>query len=141
MTESKPIGADEAQESLKVIEKMRDASLKRAAPPRWYSLGIASIVAIGFALYAQQDPGDFPGLFIALGVALFVAYSRNKMGAIGKAIPDSRTGIWALLGVSVFLLVLFFGGIYLRRAFDLAWIPIVTGLIAGATIYFIAEHD
>lgn len=141
MTESKPIGADEAQESLKVIEKMRDASLKRAAPPRWYSLGIASIVAIGFALYAQQDPGDFPGLFIALGVALFVAYSRNKMGAIGKAIPDSRTGIWALLGVSIFLLVLFFGGIYLRRAFDLAWIPIVTGLIAGATIYFIAEHD
>jgi hypothetical protein len=70
-----------------------------------------------------------------------VAASRNKMGAISKAVPDTRPGVWALIGVSAFLLVLFFGGIYLRRDFDLAWVPVVTGLIAGATIYFIAEHD
>ena len=141
MADSNPIGAEEAQESLETIEKLRDASLKRAAPPRWYSMGIALIVAAGFALYAQNDPGDFPGIFIALGVALFVTSSRKKMDAIGKAIPDTRPGVWALIGVSAFMVVLFFGGIYLRRAFDLAWIPIVTGLIAGATLYFIAEHD
>ena len=141
VSDSNPIGAEEAQESLETIQKMRDASLKRATPPRWYSFGIALIVAVGFALYAQKDPGDFPGIFIALAVAVFVAASRDKLGALGKAIPDTRTGVWALLGVSVFLLVLFFGGIYLRRAFDLAWIPVVTGLVAGATIYIIAEHD
>ena len=141
MTDDNPVRAEEARESLETIEKMRGASLRRAAPPRSYSIGIALIVAIGFALYAQSDPGDFPGIFIALGVALFVAASRNKMGAISKAVPDTRPGVWALIGVSAFLLVLFFGGIYLRRAFDLAWVPVITGLIAGATIYFIAEHD
>jgi hypothetical protein len=141
VTDDNPIRADEARESLETIEKMRSASHRRAAPPRAYSLGIALIVTIGFALYAQNDPGDFPGIFIALGVALFAASSRNKMGAMSKAVPDTRTGVWALIGVSAFLFALFFGGIYLRRAFDLAWLPIVTGLIAGATIYFIAEHD
>ena len=141
MTDDNPIRAEEARNSLETIEKLRDASLRRAAPPRSYSVGIALIVTIGFALYAQSDPGDFPGIFIALGVALFVASSRNKMGAISKAVPDTRPGVWALIGVSAFLFVLFFGGIYLRRVFDLAWVPVITGLIAGASIYFIAEHD
>jgi hypothetical protein len=141
MTDNNSIRADEAQDALHTIEDMHTAGRKRAAPPRWYGIGIALIVAVGFALYAQKDPGSIPGLVIALGTALLVVSSRDKAGAIGKAIPDTRAGIWALVAVTAFLLTLFFGGIYVRRAFDLAWIPVATGLIAGITIFLLSVSE
>ena len=141
MTENKSIRPDEAQDALNSIERMNAAGRKRGTAPRWYGIGIALIVTVGFALYAQQDPGNFPGLFIALGVALFVTSSRDKIGAMGRAIPDSRSAMWGLIGVSAFLIVLFFGGIYFRRAYDLSWIPVATGLIAGTIIFFLSESE
>ncbi len=141
MTDDNSVKPDEAQDALNTIDRMSVAGRKRAIPPRWYGIGIALIVAVGFALYAQQDPGDFPGIFIALGVALFAAASRDKIGAMGRAVPDTRPAMWGLFGVSVFLMALFFGGIYFRRAYDLAWIPVVTGLIAGMTIFLLSESE
>jgi hypothetical protein len=141
VTDDDSIRPDEAQDALNTIQKMKAAGRKRGVPPRWYGIGIALIVTIGFALYAQQDPGDFPGLFIALGVALFAASSRDKIGAMGRAVPDTRAAMWGLFGVSVFLMALFFGGIYFRRAYDLAWIPVATGLIAGMTLFLLSESE
>ena len=141
MNNDDPIRSDEAQDALKTIQIMNAAGRKRGVPPRWYGIGIALIVTIGFALYAQQDPGDFPGLFIALGVALFAAASRDRIGAMGRAVPDTRAAMWGLIAVSVFLMALFFGGIYFRRAYDLAWIPVATGLIAGMTIFLLSESE
>lgn len=72
---------------------MNAAGRNRGTAPRWYGIGIALIVTVGFALYAQQDPGNLPGLFFALGVVLFVASSRDKIGAMGRAIPDTRSAM------------------------------------------------
>jgi hypothetical protein len=141
VTEDKSIQTDEAQDALNTVENMRSAALNRAVPSLWYAIGISLIVAVGFALYAQKDPGDIPGLVIALGTALFVASSRNKTGVLGKAIPDTKLGILALVAVIVFLLVLFFGGIYVRRAYDVAWVPMVTGLVAGVTIFLLSASE
>jgi hypothetical protein len=41
----------------------------------------------------------------------------------------------------LFLVTLFFGGIYVRRAFDLAWVPIVTGVVAGSALLLLSEHE
>ena len=141
MTDDNPIKSDEAQDALDTIQRMKTAGRKRGVAPRWYGIGMALIVAVGFALYAQQDPGDFPGIFIALGAGLFAVYSRDKMGAMGRTLPDTKPAIWSLLGLVVFLFVLFFGGIYFRRLYDLAWIPVVTGLIAGTTIFLLSENE
>lgn len=141
VTNDNPIKPDEAQDALNTIQEMKAAGRKRGVAPRWYGIGIAIIVAVGFALYAQQDPGDFPGIFIALGVGLFAAYSRDKIGAMGRALPDTKPAMWGLLGVVIFLFVLFFGGIYFRRLYDLAWIPVATGLIAGTTIFLLSENE
>jgi len=141
MSDKESIDTSQARTALSAVEKMGKAGLKRALPPRWHDRGVALIVAVGFALYAQQSPGDFPALFIALGVVLFGAASRERIGAQSSWLPRSSSGKWALLGVSVFLVTLFFGGIYLRRAFDLAWVPLLTGAIAGATLWFLAENE
>ncbi|MGI9221784.1 MAG: hypothetical protein ACR2QS_12205 [Woeseiaceae bacterium] len=141
MTDEKTIGADEARESLDTIDTVQQASQRRAAAPRWYGIGVALIVATGFGLYAQTDPGNFPGLFIVLGTVLMVGHFRDKTGVNTKSIPDAAIGRWILLGVVLFLLVLFFGGIYLRRALDLAWIPIVTGIVAGGFLLLLSESE
>ena len=142
MTDQDQVGSDEAKNALDSVDKMQSAGFRRALPPRWYGVGISLIVAVGFALYAQNDPGSFPGVFIAVGIALFVGISREKSGgAIGKELPDTSTGKWALAGVCVFLVALFFGGIFIRRSYDLFWVPLVTGLIAGITIYLLSYSE
>jgi hypothetical protein len=63
------------------------------------------------------------------------------MGGLGKVLPDTKMGLWALAEVCAFLLTLFFGGITIRRAYDFAWVPLVTGLIAGITVILLAESE
>ena len=133
--------SEEAKVALDSVDEMQRAGFGRASPPRWYGIGISLIVATGFALYALEDPGDSPALFMVLGMVLFIGASRQKMAVLGKELPDTRTGMWALAGVSTFLLALFFGGIVVRRAYDIAWVPLLTGVIAGATIYFLSESE
>jgi ABC-type multidrug transport system permease subunit len=117
------------------------AGQKRGIAPRWYGAAISAIVFFGFALYAQQDPGDFPGILIALAIGLFASYGRDNTGAAGGAFPDIKPAMWGLFGVIVFLSVLFLGGIYFRRLYDLVWIPIATGLVAATTIFLLSENE
>lgn len=136
-----PISADEARESLKTIDSAQAAGRKSAVMPPLYGICIAILVMVGFSLYAQESPGDLPGLFVVLGAALAAAFFRNKTGVNARTLPDTTLGLWAFLGVALFLLVLFFGGIYLRRAYDIAWIPVASGLIAGATILWLSASE
>ena len=46
-----------------------------------------------------------------------------------------------MAGICAFLIALFFGGIIVRRAYDIAWVPLVTGLIAGITIFLLSESE
>lgn len=133
--------SDEAQIALDSVEAMQSAGFSRASTPRWFGAGLASIIAIGFSLYAMEDPGSIPVVFLVLGMALFVGFSRKRFGAFGKEMPDTRTGKWAFTGVLLFLVALFFSGIALMRALDLAWVPLVTGFIAGLTVFILAERE
>lgn len=132
---------DNAKAALDSIAEKQRAAFRRAVLPRWYSAGLALIVAVGFSLYALEQPGNMPALFIVLGLALFIGASRNRIAASGKELPDTRIGVLALIAVCVFLLALFFGGIIARRAYDIAWLPVLTGCIAGATIFLLGESE
>ena len=137
----KNIKSDEAKDALNSVEKAKRSGFRRAIPPRWYSLGISLIVAVGFALYGLEDPGNFPALFIVLGIALFVGFSRERIDVFAKELPDTKAGILAMVGICAFLFALFFGGIIVRRAYNIAWVPVVTGLIAGITIFLLSESE
>ena len=132
---------DEAQAALDAIAEKQRAGFRHAAMPRWYSAGLAVIVAVGFSLYALEQPGNMPALFIVLGLALFIGASRNRIAVSGKELPDTGIGVLALVAVGALLLALFFGGIMARRAYDIAWLPVLTGCIAGATIFLLGESD
>lgn len=141
MTTNDPIQADEAQAALDSVEKMGEAGRRRAVPPRLFDIGMPIIVAVGFGLYAQEDPGGMPGLVILLGTALFMASSRGKTGVRSKAGPATKRGTAAFAVLIAFLLILFFGGITIRRTYDLAWVPVVTGLVAGLTLFLLNQSE
>lgn len=141
MTTNDPIQADEAQAALDSVEKMGEAGLRRAVPPRLFDIGMPIIVAVGFGLYAQEDPGGRPGLVILLGTALFMASSREKTGVLSKAGPATKRGTAAFAVLIAFVLTLFFGGITIRRTYDLAWVPVVTGLVAGLTLFLLNQSE
>ena len=131
------LGAD----SLDTVEKMKRSGFRRAVKPRWFGAGLSLVVGVGFALYALEDPGNVPGLLICLGAAIFISLGQKEMGASGKTLPGTNRGVLAFAVVIAFLLALFFGGIYVRRAYDLAWVPVVTGLIAGLALFLISESE
>ena len=135
------ISPDEARNSLDKVERMKRSGFRRAVKPRWFGFGLSLVVGIGFALYALEDPGNLPGLVICLGVVIFISLGRTAMGVSGKTLPSTSRGVLALVVLIAFLLVLFFGGIYVRRAYDLAWVPVVTGLIASLTLFLISESE
>jgi Na+/H+ antiporter NhaD/arsenite permease-like protein len=132
----------DAQDALDSVEKMQRAGFRRAIPPRWFGVGMSLIVATGFALYTQDNPGVIPVLFIAIGTALLMLAARDKNGVVfGRAHPESRVGVLAAVGVLLFFLALFFGGIFMKRAYGIPWAPLVTGLIAGVTIFLLSESE
>ncbi len=142
MQDDQTVKPGEAQDALDSVEKMQRAGFRRAIPPRWLGIGMSLIIAIGFALYTQDDPGAIPVLLIAVGMPLLLVAAREKNGVVfGKVNPESKVGMFAAVGVLLFFVTLFLGGIYVKRAYGIPWAPLVTGLIAGVTILLLSESE
>ena len=135
------ISSDEARDALDSVETLQRSGFRRAVKPRWFGLGLSLLVGIGFALYSLEDPGNLPGLLICLGVVLFISLGRTQTGVSGNTFPGTARGVLAMIVLIIFLLALFFGGIYVRRAYELAWVPVVTGLVASLTLFLISEGE
>lgn len=107
---------------------------------RWYGVGVAFYSASLFALYALDDPSHYiwmPILGLALLGARFHQKSKARMPR-GDVVKVNR-GLVALF--IIVLLLMFFGSVFLRRAYDLVWVPIVAGLIVGAVLFLLARRE
>jgi hypothetical protein len=135
------ISSEEARDALDSVKVMQRSGFRRAVKPRWFGIGLALVVGFGFSLYVLEDPGNVPGLLICLAVVLFISIGQKETGASGRTFPGTIRAGLAMTVIIAFLLALFFGGIYVRRAYDLAWVPVVTGLIAGLTLFLISESE
>lgn len=133
------IDKKEAREAISSVTKMHVAGLRRSNSPRWFGLGISLLSGSIFAIYALDNPYSLLPVII-IGLGLFIALGREKMGVFKEDFPTSKKQFLALAIFVGVLLVLFFGGIVIRRSFDLSWVPIITGFIAGAMIYLAHEN-
>jgi len=131
---------DEAKEALESVVKMESAGWRRAVPDRWFGAVVAVLIASLFALYALQDPYPYI-VFPILGLALFIASAREKSGAYGQDFPTTKANVWAIVLWSAVMLVVFFGSIYIRRAYDAAWVPLVVGLLVGLMVFMASERE
>ena len=130
---------DEAQDALDSIVKMEESGWRHAVPDRWFGAGVALLIGSMFAIYALQDPYPYI-VFPILGLALFITAARDKSGAYGRDFPSTST-LWPKLLVIAVLIIVFFGSIYIRRAFDAAWVPLVVGLLIGLMVFMASEGE
>ena len=139
MTENENVSVGEAQEALESVAKMESAGWRRAVPGRWFGAGIAALIASMFAIYALVDPYPYI-VFPIIGIGVLIAASREKVGAYGRDFPESKANKWAIALFTAVMLVVFFGSIVIRRAYDAAWVSIVVGLLVGLTIFWMNER-
>ena len=141
MPDDNDLSNEEARDALDSVEQMKRSGYRRAVKPRWMGVGLSLVVATGFALYSLEDPGNLPALLLVLGVVTFVSLGQRATGASGQTFPGTLRGNFALAVLITSLLVLFFGAIYVRRAYDLAWVPVISGLVAGLVLFLLSESE
>lgn len=130
----------EAREALDSVAKMESAGWRRAVPDRWFGAVISLLIASIFALYALPNPHQYIS-FPIVALALIIPLTREKRGAYGRDFPSKKTNKWALPLFIAFLLIVFFGSIFIRRAYDAAWVPLLAGLMVGLIVFFASENE
>jgi hypothetical protein len=140
MNEDNKITADEAKQALGSAAKLESAGWRRAVPDRWFGLGVAVLIGSMFAVYALKDPYPYIA-FPILALIIFIAAAREKVGAYGREFPNSKRNRAAMLLFMIVLVVMFFGSVYLRRAYDAAWISLLAGLLVGLLIFIASENE
>lgn len=129
---------EEAKNALESVVKMKGAGWRRAVPDRWFGAGVAILIASLFALYALEDPYPYI-VFPIIGLALFITTAREKSGAYGRDVPASTADLWATILFAIVLLIVFFGSIFIRRAYDVAWVSLVAGVLVGLMVFLASE--
>ena len=130
----------EAKEALASIEAMESSGYRRAVPERWFGAGIAALIASMFAIYALEDPYPYI-VFPIIGLALLIVATREKAGAYARDFPGPKANRWALVLFGATMILVFFGTIYVRRAYDLYWVPIIVGLLVGLVVFWLSESE
>jgi len=131
---------NEAKEALASIESMESSGYRRAVHERWFGAGIAALIASMFAIYALEDPYPYI-VFPIIGLALFIVATREKAGAYARDFPGPKASRWALVLFGAAMILVFFGTIYVRRAYDLYWVPIIVGLLVGLVVFWLSESE
>jgi len=140
MNENDNISPVEAQQALESVEKLETAGWRRAVPARWFGAGVSILVGSLFAVYALEDPSSYI-VYPILGLVIFLAVSREKAGAYGRNFAKAGRSLVASVLFAVVLLIIFFGSVYMRRAFDAAWVSLVAGLLVGLFIFIASENE
>jgi hypothetical protein len=47
--------------------------------------------------------------------------------------------VWAIVLFLIVLVIVFFGSIYIRRAYDAAWVSLVAGVLVGLVVFLTIE--
>lgn len=140
MNKSKNISGKQAQDALESIKTMKSAGYRLAVPRRLQGIGVAFFMACLFALYALENPYPYI-VFPIIGLAVFLIAYRERAGAYGRDFPETKSNKWALLFFVIVMVMIFFGTVYLRRAYDLTWVPIAVGLLVGLVVFLLSESE
>lgn len=140
MSEKEKLTSGDAKAALDSIKTMESAGYRRAIPSRWFGASIAFFIACLFALYALENPYPYIVLPI-LGIGVLIATTREKIGAYGRDFPGTIANRLAFALFATFMVAAFFGMVFVRRAYDLTWVPIVVGMVVGVAVFLASESE
>ena len=119
----------------------------RGAPPRWFgavmALLIGGLVATPALVNAEElISKELATLFLILGFAMVMGRQREQAGAWLQESPGGTLGRTLTLAlVGGVGLALYGGGLVLRDVADLWWGPVATGIVAGVSVFLLAEQE
>ena len=133
--------ADDAQQALNTIRQMERISLQQSIPPRWF--GIAKALMFGALVFTIAEGLRDYYVFPIIAIPLIFAVRSKKTQALPKTVPIEGKEIVTIIAVIVLSLALIAGGRVLKEIYEMAWSPIVAGLIAAFIVYLlsIAERN
>lgn len=134
------VSPEEAQEALDSVVKMEAVGWRRAVPPRWFGAGVGLLIASLLALYALEDPYPYI-VFPIVGLGVFITTVREKSGVYGRDFPTTKASVWALVLFVAVMVLVFFGSVVIRRAYDAVWVPVVAGLLVGLIVFLASESE
>lgn len=139
MTDNDEIEFDEAQEALHAIKEAESAGLGSAIPPRWFGVVVALISG---ALIASAAAGESQNVaLLILAFALVIGVRQQKSGALPKAFPSNATGIFAIIALLAFALLLIAGAKALAVTYGFAWAPLAGGALTAAIVYILSIFE
>ena len=132
------INSKEAKSAIESIKKFENYSLQHAIPSPW--LGIAMSIVVGLLVFLIGS-GLRDYYFVPIiALPLIIAMYRSKMKVSPRASTSKNTLI-VLVGLIGLMLGLIFAGIVVRSFYGTMNGPIVCGLIATFTIYWISIFE
>jgi len=130
----------EAQEAINLANKMEVSGWRRAIPKRYFGGGISILMGSMFAIYALPNPNGYI-VFPILGMVIFMGAMREKSGAHGRGLPQNTRDKWKLFLFGALLFALFFITVFIRRAYDLMWVPLFVGAGIAIVVFLLSEQE
>ena len=129
----------EANEALKQAKKSEAAALKVAMPAKWFGIVIA-LIAGGIVAANGSDYYQYSGYFI-FGLALVVALHHKKTGATPLPMPTNKMGLYALIFIILFFLVITATVRYTTSQLGMNWTPFLGGGFVAIFVYLLAASE
>ncbi|MGK0267896.1 MAG: hypothetical protein ACI8Y3_000503 [Paraglaciecola sp.] len=137
--ETNKIDSDEAKVALESIKNLEGLALQRAMPSKWS--GIAFALVVGLLVFLIGAGLREYYIFPIIALPLILAVQRNRAKASPRTIIKGKKTIIALVGLIAFMCGLIFIAIYMRSSYDTLAGPLVAGVIAALTIYWLSISE
>jgi uncharacterized membrane protein YjjP (DUF1212 family) len=137
--ETTKVESEEARVALESIKHLEGIALQHAMSPKWFAISIALVVGLLVFLIGAglRDYYIFP----IIALPLIIAVQRSKTKASIRTITMQKKTIIALVSLIAFMLGLILIAIYVRASYGTFLAPIITGVIATLSVYWINESE
>lgn len=129
-------GSKNAREALDSIQKMEQASLRRAIPPHWFGATLVLLTSLLFTLAGLEVSRVYMApLFLIM--VFIVVYQTRKSGVLVKLSISKNKRIIVMIGVVIICSLVIFFTQELRNIFGF-WAPLTLGVltaIAGLILF------
>lgn len=130
---------NDAQEALNQAKKSEATALKAAMPAKWFGALIALIVG-GLVATNGSDQYHYAP-YLIFGLALVIALHHKKTGATPLPRPTNKMGLYALIFIILFFIIITAVVRYTTAKLGMTWTPFVGGGFVAIIVYLLAQSE
>tara|TARA_R110002050_G_scaffold99181_1_gene205772 strand:+ start:23 stop:487 length:465 start_codon:yes stop_codon:yes gene_type:complete len=134
--ETAKIDPEEAKAALDSISSLESIALQSAMPSTWSVIALALVVGLLVFLIGAGLREYY--VFPIIALPIIIAVQSSKIKASLRTIKTSKKTVLGLLSLIVFMLGLILIAFYVRASYGTLVGPMVCGVIACLTVYWIS---